>query len=198
MLLGFENLGFRHLGVGLAANGGWLMEVGMSMESRLLDAARLVTGDDGVFDVAEFHPRGFAAAAGAGAGVGSLAGDSVSDSGLGGMIGGTGGAMAGMAGAAAARGLPMRICVAIAPSAVYLLEIHDALKFDDLSLFAKIEEPDLGVEVHGRIANQVVVVEDQKTGRTFEMEAPRLSPLRAGKVVGSLMAMSTGSVDEPR
>lgn len=168
----------------------------MSIESKLLQAARLTTGDDDIFDVAEFHPRGFAAAAGAGAGLGNAAGDSVTDSGLGGMIGGAGGAIAGMAGAAAAKGLPMRIGLAIAPSTVYLLELHDAMSFDKVSLFATIGESELGIEIHGRVANQVVVLEDKTTGKTFDMEAPRLSPLRAGKMVDALREMAAKSSEE--
>lgn len=168
----------------------------MSMEERLLDGARTITGDRGIHDVAEFHPRGFAAAAGAGAGLGSAAGDSATDSSLGGMIGGTGGAAAGMAGAAAARGLPMRIGMAVTPEKVYLLEIRGALDVEDVSMLATIEKADVDVDVHGRVVNQVVVLRDRASGKTFEMEAPRLSPLRAGKMVDALLEMASGSAEQ--
>ena len=132
-------------------------------------------------------------AAGAGAGIGSAAGDKATDSNLGGMIGGTGGAAAGMAGAAAARGLPMRIGLGLSPTMIYLLEIHSPLDVDQVSLFATVQRSDAEVEVHGRIANQVVVLTDRDSGRIFEMEAPRLSPMRAGKMVEALTISSSSS-----
>jgi len=138
-------------------------------------------------DVAEFHPSGFTAAVGAGAGLGSAVGGNVTDSMLGGAVGGAGGSAAGMAGAAAARGLPIRICVAVSPDLVYLLEIEDKMGVENLDLFAELARSDLGVEVHGRVYNRVVILEDLKTGNRFEMEAPRYGPFHAKAIVELLL-----------
>lgn len=159
----------------------------MSMEEKLRTAVRAATGDDSILDVAEFHPRGFAAAAGAGAGLGSAVGGSATDSSLGSAVGSAGGAAAGMAGAAAARGLPMRICVAISPDVVYLGEIEGVVGVDNVSVFAELDRSHMAVEVHGRAVNRVVILEDEKTSHRYEMEAPRFGPFHAKALVELLM-----------
>lgn len=159
----------------------------MSLEEKLRATARSVTEDDGIFDVAEMHPRGFAAAAGAGAGAGRALGDAATDSSLGSMLGGMGGAAAGMAGAAAARGLPLRICVAVSPDKVHLLEIHNKLGYDDLTVFASMDRAAIDVEAHGRVFNRVVSIREAATGRDYEMEAPRLGPFKAKDIVKTLL-----------
>jgi hypothetical protein len=159
----------------------------MSMEEKLRTAARAATGDDSILDVAEFHPRGFAAAAGAGAGVGSAVGGGVSDSGVGSAIGAAGGTAAGMAAAASARDLPMRICVAVSPETVYLAEIEGMTGVDDVSVFAQMARSDIAVEVHGRAMNRVVILEDLKSEQKYEMEAPRIGPFHAKALVELLM-----------
>jgi hypothetical protein len=155
----------------------------MSLEEKLRRNARAVTGDEAIFDVAELHPRGFSAAAGAGAGIGSAAGEGLTDSSIGSMLGGVGGAAAGMAAAAAARDLPLRICVAVSPTRVYLLEIRDKVGFDDLAAFAEIERSAVRAEAHGRGFNRVVTVRDTASGKDYEMEARRLGPFKAKDIV---------------
>jgi hypothetical protein len=68
----------------------------MSHEEKLMRAAVAATGDDSIEDVAEFAPKGSAAARG----LGAVAGD---------------------AAASAARDLPARVCVAASPTTIYLL-----------------------------------------------------------------------------
>lgn len=159
----------------------------MSLEEKLRAAAREATGDESILDVAEFHPRGFAAAAGAGAGAGSVVGGGVTDSGLGSAVGAAGGTAAGMAAASAARGLPMRIGIAVSPELVYLAEIEGVTSVDSVSVFAQLDRKHIAVEVHGRAMNRVVILEDEKTGETYEMEAPRVGPFHAKALVELLM-----------
>ena len=158
----------------------------MSMEEKLRTAARAATGDQSIIDVAEFHPRGFAAAAGAGAGLGSAAGGGATDSSLGSAIGSAGGAAAGMAGAAAARDLPMRICVAISPASIHLLEIQDKIGYDDVTLIVSLNRSDVEVETHGRVFNRVVVLRDSAGGKSYELEAPRMGPFKSKDLVALL------------
>ena len=161
----------------------------MSFEERLRESARKETGDDSILDVAEFHPRGLAAAAGAGAGVGSALGGSATDSMLGSAVGGAGGAAAGMAGVAGARGLPMRIGVAVSSESVYLLDIEGMTDVDDVELLAQLDRSKIGVEVHARAFNRVVVLEDLGSGHRYEMEAPRIGPFHA-KALIELLTLS--------
>jgi hypothetical protein len=121
-----------------------------------------------------------------GAGAGSALGDSVTDSAVGSVLGATGGAVAGAAGVAAARGLPMRICVAVSPDRIYLLEIRSKLGYDDLAMIVAMDRASVDVEVHGRVMNRVVVLHDSATGNTYEMEAPRLGPFKAKDLVALL------------
>ncbi len=147
-----------------------------------------MTGDDSILDVAELHPRGFSAAAGAGAGAGSLAGDQLTDSAIGSMLGGAGGAAAGMAGVAAARGLPLRVCIAVSPEKIHLLEIRDKMGYDDLAPFATLHRSATEVETHGRVFNRVVVLRDTENGKTYELEAPRFGPFKSKDLVALLEA----------
>jgi hypothetical protein len=128
----------------------------MSIEESLRHSARSITGDQAIVDVAEMHPRGFAAATGIGAGAGSALGDGLTESSLGSMIGAGGGAAAGMGAAAAVRGLPLRMCVAVSPEKIHLLEIRNKLGYDDLDPFASLERASTEVEIHGRVFNRVV------------------------------------------
>ena len=162
------------------------LEDDVSLEEKLRTTARSVSGDSLIVDVAEMHPRGFAAAAGAGAGAGNLAGSSVTDSSVGSMLGTAGGAAAGMAGAAAARGLPMRVCVAVSPDKVHLLEIRNKLGYDDLALLVSLERSIVEVETHGRVFNRVVVLRDSASGETYELEAPRMGPFKSKDLVALL------------
>jgi hypothetical protein len=155
----------------------------VSFEEKLRERARAATGDESIVDVAEMHPRGFAAAAGAGAGAGSVAGDSLTDSSVGSALGGMGGAAAGMAASAAARGLPLRVCVAVSDQSIYLLEIGDKVGYDDLSLFATIDRSEADVQVHGRVFNRTVTLSDPASDDTYELEAPRMGPFKSKDLI---------------
>ncbi len=162
----------------------------MSHEAKLMAAAVEATGDDTIIDVAEFAPRGSAAARGVGAAAGSLAGQAVDDDSWGeaiaGGLGALGGAVAGDATAAAARKLPARICVAASPTDVYLLAMPK-IGVAELHPFAKLRRDRLGVEIHQRMSVRTVVLEDTDTGATYAMEAPRINLYHAKAMVELLM-----------
>ena len=157
----------------------------MSKEEKLMKAVVEVTGDDSIMDVAEFQPKGTAAATGAGAAAGSLAGGAATDSNWGTAIGTTGGAAAGRALLGIGKDLPPRICVAISPAEVYLLGMK-AYGYH-VEPIAKIHRDKLGVEVHQRMTVRTVVLEDIETGNKFPLEAPRLNVYHAKAMVQLLM-----------
>lgn len=158
----------------------------MSFEENLRAAARTATKDDEIVDVAIFHPRGFTAATGAGAGIGSAAGG---DSALGSAAGAGVGAYAAMKATGASRDLPLSICVAISPKNVYLMEHRGATDFaGDLDPpFATLDRSQLGVEVHQRAMNRVVILRDEATDEVYPLEAPRFGPYHAKAAVQLLM-----------
>lgn len=158
----------------------------MSLEDRLLAAAKGAARDDSIVDVAIFHPRGFTAATGAGAGAGSAIGG---DSGVGSAIGAAVGGLAGMKASEASRDLPRSICVAISPETVYLMAHEGATDYagEVRAPFATLNRSQTGVEVHQRAMNRVVVLHDEQTDRTYEMEAPRVGPYHAKAAVELLM-----------
>ena len=157
----------------------------MSKEAKLLEAAIEATGDDMISDVAEFQPKGTAAATGAGAAAGSLAGGAATDSNWGTAIGTAGGAAAGKAMLGIGKDLPPRICVAISPTDVYLLGMK-AYGYH-VEPLAKIHRDRLGVEVHQRMTVRTVVLEDLETEHKFPLEAPRLNLYHAKAMVELLM-----------
>ena len=150
-----------------------------------MKAAIEATGDATISDVAEFQPKGTAAATGAGAAAGSLAGGAVTDSNWGTAIGTTGGAAAGKALLGIGKDLPPRVCVAISPDEVYLLGMK-AYGYH-VEPIAKIHRDKLGVEVHQRMTVRTVVLEDLDTGHKFPLEAPRLNVYHAKAMVQLLM-----------
>ncbi len=162
----------------------------MSHEDKLMAAAKEATGDDTLIDVAEFAPKGSAAARGIGAAAGSLAGQAVDDDSWGEVIassvGGLGGAIAGDAAASAARHLPARICVAASPTNVYLLAMPK-IGVADLQLLAEMDRSKVGVEVRQRATVRTVVLEDLETGAVYPMEASRLNVYHAKAMVELLM-----------
>ncbi|MCL1598785.1 MAG: hypothetical protein M3094_06355 [Actinomycetia bacterium] len=157
----------------------------MSKEEKLRKAVVEATGDDTITDVAEFQPKGTAAATGAGAAAGSLAGGGVSGSNWGSAFGAAGGATAGKAMLGIGKDLPPRIAVAISPDEVYLLGMK-AYGYH-VDPMAKIDRDKLGVEVHRRVTVRTVVLEDIETGHRFELEAPRLNFYHAKAMVQLLM-----------
>lgn len=157
----------------------------MSKEAKLMKAVIEATGDNSISDVAEFQPKGTAAATGAGAAAGSLAGGSVTDSNWGSAFGTAGGAAAGKALLGIGKELPPRICVAVSPSEVYLLGMK-AYGYH-VDPIAKIDRDKLGVEVHQRMTVRTVVLEDIETGHKFPLEAPRLNFYHAKAMVELLM-----------
>ena len=165
----------------------------MSKEEKLMAAAIEATGDTTISDVAEFQPKGTAAATGAGAAVGSLAGGAATDSNWGSAIGATGGMAAGKALLGVGKDLPPRICVAISPSEVYLLGMK-AYGYH-VDPIAKIDREKLGVEVHRRMTVRTIVLEDVETGHKFPLEAPRLNLYHA-KAMVELLMMSDAHIEE--
>jgi len=157
----------------------------LSREEKLKKAAIEATGDDSIIDVAEFQPKGTAAATGAGAAAGSLAGGAATDSNWGTAIGTTGGAAAGKALLGIGKDLPPRIGVAISPTEVYLFGMK--VRGYDLDPIAKIHRDRLGVEVHQRMTVRTVVLEDLETGHKFPLEAARLNVYHAKAMVQLLM-----------
>ena len=157
----------------------------LSKENKLRKAAIEATGDHTIADVAEFMPKGTAAATGAGAAVGSIAGGGATGSNWGSAIGTAGGAAAGKAMLGLGKDLPPRICVAISPSEVYLLGMKTHGYY--VEPLAKIDRDKLGVEVHQRVTVRTVVLEDIETGHKFPLEAPRLNFYHAKAMVELLM-----------
>lgn len=160
----------------------------MSKEAKLMKAAIEATGDDSINDVAEFQPKGTAAATGAGAAAGSMAGGAASGgNNWGSAFGVAGGAAAGKALVGLGKDLPPRICVAVSPTEVYLLGMKTyGYHVDPL---AKIDRNKLGVEVHQRVTVRTVVLEDLETGHRFPLEAPKLNFYHA-KAMVELLLMS--------
>jgi hypothetical protein len=165
----------------------------LSKEEKLMKAAIESTGDDTIVDVAEFMPKGSAAATGAGAAAGSLAGGGATGSGWGSAIGTAGGAAAGKAMLGIGKDLPPRICVAVSPTDVYLLGMKAHGYY--VEPLAKIDRARLGVEVHQRVTVRTVVLEDIETGHRFPLEAPRLNFYHA-KAIVELLMMSDGHQEE--
>lgn len=166
----------------------------MSFEERLLASAKEATGDDAIIDVAIFHPRGFSAATGVGAGIGSAAGG---DSDVGSAVGAAVGGVAGMTVSGAGRDLPLKTCVAITREKVYLMEGEGMTDFaaDVKAPFAEIDRTHLGVEVHQRAMNRVVVLHDETNDEIYSFEAPRFGPYHA-KAAVRLLVMSEEHFDE--
>lgn len=167
----------------------------MSFELRLLEAARNATGDNAIDDVAEFHPKGTAAATGAGAALGSLAGGSTGSD-WGQAIGSTVGAAGGAAARALASDLPAQVCIAVSPTEVYVLGMP-TVGVAHLEPIAKIHRDQLGVEIHQRISVRTVVLEDLETGYRFELEAQRLNFYHAKSMI-ELLKVSDEHHDEDR
>lgn len=164
----------------------------MSKEKKLMQAAIETTGDDTINDVAEFMPKGTAAATGAGAVAGSVAGGAAGGD-WGSAFGSVGGATAGKALLGIGKDMPPRVCVAISPTEVYLLGMG-AFGYD-VEPMAKIHRDKLGVEVHQRTTVRTVVLEDLETGHKFPLEAPRLNFYHA-KAMVQLLMMSDEHHDE--
>lgn len=164
----------------------------MSHEEKLLAAAREVTGDAAINDVAEFQPKGSAGAMSAAALAGSAAGGAVGGDGwgeaIGRTIGTTGAITAADYGVAKLRDLPPQVAVAISPTEVYLLGMPK-IGVAHLEPFAKIHRDRLGVEIHQRVSVRTVVLEDLESGATFPLEVPRLN-LYHGKAMVELLMIS--------
>ena len=158
----------------------------MSAEENLLEAAKRAANDDSIQDVAIFHPRGWSGAMGAGAAAGSSMGG---DSAVGSAIGAAAGGMIAAKVTGAARDLPTSTCVAIAPERVYLMAHRGATDFagDVDAPFATLDRSRLGVEVHQRAFNRVVVLHDERNDERFPFEAPRFGPYHAKALVELLM-----------
>lgn len=165
----------------------------MSREEHLLEAARAATRDDTIFDVGIMRPRGFAAVAGAAGGAGAAAGDALGGT-IGAMVGSAGGAAAGMAGVETARGLPGRTCLAASPTHIHLLGMH-ATGWDAWPI-ATIDRAKARVEVHGRVMNRILVIEDTESGAKYELEAPRVNPYHTGDLVDLLAGTDAGDALE--
>ena len=158
----------------------------MSKEEKLLRAAIEATGDDTIFDVAEFNPKGTVGATAAGAASGSVAGGAATggDS-WGRAVGTMGGVAAGRTAMGLSTDLPPRICVAVSPDEVYLLGMKTIGYHVDP--IAKIHRDKLGVEVHQRVSVRTIVLEDLETGHRFPLEVKRLNFYHAKAMVGLLM-----------
>jgi len=159
----------------------------MSAEERLMKAVIEATGDDTITDVAEFEPKGSAAARGVGAAAGTLAGGGATDGNSWGKALGAGaGAIAGEAVVGAHHNLPPKIAIGVSPEEVYLLGMTVGLhmKVDPI---AKIHRSDLGVEVHQRLTVRTIVLEDMATGAKFPLEVGRLNMFHAKSMVELLM-----------
>jgi len=155
----------------------------VSKEEKLLRAAIEATGDDTIFDVAEFNPKGSAGATAAGAAAGSLAGGAATGGDSWGRAAGTAGGMAaGRAMMGLSKDLPPRVCVAVSPDEVYLLGMKAYV-----DPIAKIHRDKLGVEVHQRVSVRTIVLEDLETGHRFPLEVKRLNFYHAKAMVGLLM-----------
>jgi hypothetical protein len=89
------------------------------------------------------------------------------------------------------------VCVAITPDRVYLLEHKGATDFRGHleSPFATLDRSTLGVEVHQRALNRVVVLHDEATEQSYSFEAPRFGPYHAKALVHLLM-MAPEHLDE--
>ena len=165
----------------------------MSKEEKLMKAVIAATGDDTITDVAEFQPKGTAAATGAGAAAGSMVGGGVSGSNWGSAFGAAGGATAGKVMLGIGKDLPPRVAVAISPDEVYLFGMKAyGYHVDPL---AKIDRDKLGVEVHRRVTVRTVVLEDIETGHRFALEASRLNFYHA-KAMVQLLMMSDEHIEE--
>ena len=165
----------------------------MSKEEKLMKAVIAATGDDTITDVAEFQPKGTAAATGAGAAAGSMVGGGVSGSNWGSAFGAAGGATAGKVMLGIGKDLPPRVAVAISPDEVYLFGMKAyGYHVDPL---AKIDRDKLGVEVHRRVTVRTVVLEDIETGHRFALEAPRLN-LYYAKAMVELLMMNDEHIEE--
>ena len=158
----------------------------MSKEDKLRKAAIAATGDETIFDVAEFNPKGSAGASAAGAAAGSLAGGAATggDS-WGQSFGAAGGMAAGRAMMGMSTDLPPRVCVAVSPEEVYLLGMK-AMGYH-VDPIAKIHRDRLGVEVHQRVSVRTIVLEDLDTGAKFPLEVKRLNFYHAKAIVGLLL-----------
>ncbi len=158
----------------------------MSKEDKLRKAAIAATGDETIFDVAEFNPKGSAGASAAGAAAGSLAGGAATggDS-WGQSFGAAGGMAAGRAMMGMSKDLPPRVCVAVSPEEVYLLGMK-AMGYH-VDPIAKIHRDRLGVEVHQRVSVRTIVLEDLDTGAKFPLEVKRLNFYHAKAIVGLLL-----------
>jgi len=168
----------------------------MSLEKRLSAAAKEVTGDDSIIDVAEFMPKGSMGAQMAGAAAGSLAGGAVGDS-WGSAIGMAGGMAAGRAAVGLTKDLPPFICVAASPTTVYLLGMRSQFRFKNLDLLAQIAREDLGVEVHQKASVRTVILEDLTTEQRFALEVPRVNYYHGKAMVELLMLSEEHQHDEP-
>ncbi|MGB7860096.1 MAG: hypothetical protein WBM90_06335 [Acidimicrobiia bacterium] len=89
----------------------------------------------------------------------------------------------------ATRDLPLSICVAISPGKVYLMGHRGATDFaGDLEApFATLDRLKLGVEVHQRAMNRVVILHDEATEDLYPLEAPRFGPYHAKAAIQLLM-----------
>ena len=85
--------------------------------------------------------------------------------------------------------MPLSICVAITPDNVYLMEHEGMTDFagDLKQPFATLDRSRLGVEVHRRAMNRVVVLHDEATDETYPLEVPRFGPYHAKAAVRLLM-----------
>jgi|GEM_PF-610650 hypothetical protein len=165
----------------------------MSLEAKLIAAAKAATGDDTIHDVAEFEPKGTAGATVAGAVAGGVLGDAaVGGDGWGDAVGQgvgmAGGIAAGQTAVGLSKHLPPHVCVAVSPSEVYLLGMS-GFRFKHLDPIAKIDRDKLGVEVHQRVSVRTLVLEDLETGAKFPLEVSRLN-FYHGKALVELLMMS--------
>ncbi len=168
----------------------------MSLESKLLAAAKDATGDDTIIDVAEFMPKGSMGASIAGAAAGGLVGGGATGGNdWGQAIGAAGGMAAGRAAVGLGRDLPPYICVATSPDTVYLLGMKSQFHTKNMDLLAQISRDQLGVEVHQRASVRTVVLEDLTTENKFALELPRLNVYH-GKAMVELLMLSDSHHDE--
>jgi hypothetical protein len=147
----------------------------MDLRQKLIDLARVATGDPTITVAGDFQPKGMTWKVVAGAAAGSVLGDAVGGD-TAQHIGTAAGYVAGQY-AATSGELPAVVVLAASPTKLYLLTSNNAkgiILARHLLLIDTLDRENLSVELHQRATVRTAVITDSSTGHEYKLEGKRI------------------------
>lgn len=147
----------------------------MDLKQKLIDLARVATGDQTITVAGDFQPKGMTWKVAAGAAAGSALGDAMGGD-VAQAVGAGTGVIAGRY-AATSGELPPVIVLAASPDKLYLMTSNNAkgiILAKHLVLIDTLSRENLTVEMHQKVTVRTAVITDSSTGHEYRIEGKRI------------------------